>query len=231
MIKGVIFDMDGVLFDTEKLMKEGWLKAAEELHFTITEEHFKHMRGSSRDRSFALFQEWFHGTVNYDEGRAIRSAYVDDYIKKYSVPEKKGLRELLSYLKEQKLSWAVATSTDRRRAQTYWDMAGITSFMAASVCGNEVARSKPEPDIFLSAAQKLGLSPSQCMVVEDSINGLKAAKAAGCVSCMVPDLTPYTCDLAPVCDHVCIDLEHCIPLLSSLNVQTNPTLKAGENRK
>lgn len=212
-IKAVIFDMDGVLFDTEKLMKEGWMKAGQEMGFTITENQLRQMRGSSRNRSAALFQKWYHGEVDYDQGRQIRSQYVKEYIDKYSVPEKKGLKELLNFLKENKIPAAVATSTRRITASHYWELAGITSYITASVCGDEVAACKPEPDIFLKAAQALQIPPKNCLIAEDSINGLKAARAAGGISCMVPDLTPYTDDLKPFCDYVCEDLAQIISLL------------------
>lgn len=214
-IKAVIFDMDGVLFDTEKLMKEGWMKAGREMGFTITENHLRQMRGSSRDRSAALFKKWYGGKVNYDQGRQIRSQYVKEYIDKYSVPEKKGLKELLNFLKEEGIPIAVATSTKRSTSAHYWKLAGITSYITASVCGDEVAACKPEPDIFLKAAQALQVAPENCLIVEDSINGLKAARAAGGVSCMVPDLTPYTEDLLPFCDYVCEDLSRIISLIKN----------------
>lgn len=217
MIKAVIFDMDGVLFDTERLMKEGWMKAGREMGFTITEEQLRQMRGSSRDRSAALFQKWYNGTVDYDKGRQIRSQYTQEYILKYSVPEKKGLKELLAFLKEEGLPAAVATSTDRRTASRYWDLAEITSFITASVCGNEVTSCKPEPDIFLKAAHALQIAPEHCLIVEDSINGLKAARAASGISCMVPDLTPYTEELRPFCDYVCGDLSQIISLIKKIN--------------
>lgn len=217
MIKAVIFDMDGVLFDTERLMKEGWMKAGREMGFTITEKHLRQMRGSSRDRSAALFEKWYHGTVDYNRGRQIRSQYTKEYIDKYSIPEKKGLKELLAFLKEEGLPTAVATSTDRNTASHYWELAGITSFITASVCGNEVTACKPEPDIFLKAARALQIPPENCLIVEDSINGLKAARAAGGISCMVPDLTPYTEELLPFCDYVCEDLSQIIPLIKDIN--------------
>lgn len=127
------------------------------------------------------------------------------------------MKELLSYLKEHKIPCAVATSTDRNRAARYWDLTGITGFLSASVCGNEAAHSKPDPEIFLTAAQKLNIPIQNCLIVEDSVNGLKAARASGGFSCMVPDLTPYSPELKSVCDYVCEDLTACISLIESVN--------------
>ena len=172
MIKAVLFDMDGILFDTEIVMKEGWQKAARELNFTLTEEHLSQMRGSALPRSRKLFEEWFHGEVTYDEGRAIRSAYLNDYIQRNGVPEKPGLHEFLSWLKEHSIKVAVATSTTRRVAEGYWKQSGIDQYIDASVCGDEVINSKPDPEIFLKAASLLKVPIAACIVAEDSINGL-----------------------------------------------------------
>lgn len=217
MIKAVLFDMDGVLFDTEKIMKEGWLLAARELDFPLTEEHLRQMRGSSRTRSRALFQKWFGGRVSYDEGRAIRTRYLEDYIARCSVPEKDGLHELLEWLRAERIPAAVATSTSRAAAERYWKLAGIADYFSASVCGDEVINSKPDPEIFLRAAELLQVPIQDCMVAEDSINGLRAARAAGAVSCMIPDLTPYSEELSPLCDLVCESLRECAGRISEWN--------------
>lgn len=217
MIQAVIFDMDGVLFDTERIMKEGWQKAGKKLHFQLTEEHLGQMRGGSREQNAALFQKWFHGKIDYQQARTIRSQYLSAYIEKHSVPQKKGLQEIITYLTQKQIPWAVATSTPRKRACHYWEIANIAPFMSASVCGDEVENSKPNPEIFLKASQKLHVPVKNCLIVEDSINGLKAGKAANGWTCMVPDLTPYTADLEPFCDYVCEDLMQVIALISSQN--------------
>lgn len=221
MIKGVIFDMDGVMFDTERLMKQGWEYAGREMGFSLTEEQMFQMRGGSKEQNARLFQEWFQGEVSYETGRIYRADYVNDFIRRHSVPVKKGLFQLLQFLKEQKIPAAVATSTHRAQAEEYWRLAKVTPYLSASVCGDEVSRGKPDPEIFLTAAKKLGIPPADCLILEDSYNGLKAACAAGAFSCMVPDLTPYSQIFAPVCSQVCDSLL-CVPDLIQKQNRNSP---------
>ena len=206
MIKAVLFDMDGILFDTEIVMKEGWQKAARELNFTLTEEHLSQMRGSALPRSRKLFEEWFHGQVTYDEGRAIRTAYLNDYIRRNGVPEKPGLHEFLSWLKEHSIKVAVATSTTRRVAEDYWKQSGIDQYINASVCGDEVINSKPDPEIYAKACAAIGACPATTYAVEDSPNGIRSAAAAGLRVIMVPDLVPVSAEQMPFLTSVQPDL-------------------------
>lgn len=205
MIKAVLFDMDGILFDTEIVMKEGWQKAARELNFTLTEEHLSQMRGSALPRSRKLFEEWFHGQVTYDEGRAIRTAYLNDYIRRNGNFD----RMLFEPGKKLMKPWFFRDTV----AEDYWKQSGIDQYIDASVCGDEVINSKPDPEIFLKAASLLKVPIAACIVAEDSINGLKAARAAGAISCMIPDLTPYTKELFPFCDYVSPSLLACKEIL------------------
>ena len=140
MIKAIIFDMDGVLFDTEKIMKKGWEKAADLLNFSLTEDRLKQLRGGSRERNCALFQEWYNGAVDYHQARKIRSDYLNAYVENILFLLKKGLYELLSFLKSENIPWGIATSTDRTQAEHYWKLADIYEGISASVCGNEVSK-------------------------------------------------------------------------------------------
>ncbi len=158
MIKAMIFDMDGVLFDTERVLKDCWIKTAKEMNFFIGEEELRQMRGASAAFCNTLFQKWYEGKVDYKKARARRSQYLEEYIDLHSIPEKKGLKELLNYLKQQNIPFAIATSTERKRASEYWEMAKITDLISASVCGDEVTNSKPDPEIFLTAAKKTSCS-------------------------------------------------------------------------
>ena len=214
-IKAVIFDMDGLMYDTERIIKEGWQEAGRELGFTMTEEHFSHLRGCTRDYCEACFNKWFPGIASYAEGRAIRLRYQKEYIEKYGVPVKEGLMELLKALKERNIPAAIATSTSRNDASVYWEKTGVTEYFQDTVCGDEVVHGKPDPEIFLTAAKKLQTPPKQCLILEDSHNGIRAGRAAGAITCMVPDLSPVTDEIRPYCDLICENLSEVISYLDS----------------
>ena len=212
MINGVLFDMDGVLFDTERLGLTGWRLAAGELGVPMTDTFIAALRG----RNIADSREYFNRTLgrdDYDAVRAIRVAYSDAIIAKEGVPVKPGVTELLEALKARHIPAVLATGTRREVAMRYLRETGIDGYFAAAICGDEVLHAKPDPEIYVRAAEKLGLTPGECMVLEDSINGLTAARAAGCVSVMVPDLTPPTPEIAPLYDFCVGSLVDVIPLL------------------
>lgn len=189
MLQGVLFDMDGLMFDTERLGREGWLRAAERLGIVIPEQVVSDMRGTGVDQCRELFNRSIPGGL-YDAAHELRLSYAEEQIERHGVPVKPGLRELLEYLRQEKIRAVLATSTGRDRAERYLALAGVGDYFTAAVCGPEVERPKPAPDIFLAAASAIGADPTRCVVLEDSPNGLRAAKAAGCRAVVVPDLTP-----------------------------------------
>lgn len=210
MIKGVIFDMDGLMFDTERLSKQGWLAAAEQLDYPITEEMIDHIRGTNTAYSKQLFLETYGTAVDYDLARKARTDYVNEIIHKKGVPIKKGLKELLSYLNNNHIPCAVATSTHRKLATEYLKMAGVYDSFTEVIFGDEVSRGKPDPEIFLKAADKLGVSPKECIVLEDSPHGIRAGFAAGASVVAIPDLTPITGEMRSLTVACCNDLEQVI---------------------
>lgn len=212
-MKAVIFDMDGLMIDTERLAAEGWKKSAEKLGFSIDEGRISQIRGRNIADSRELFKNWYQGEVDYDQARAVRVAYVRDYMKKNGVPVKDGLVKLLEYLREQKIPAAVATSTEREVVEKELGQAGVLPYFDAMVCGNEVSRSKPDPEIFLTAMKKVHADPEKCIVLEDSFNGIRAGAAAGSNVIMVPDMDQPSEEIRGLCFRVCSVLSDVISVL------------------
>jgi len=198
-VKGAIFDMDGLMIDTEKLLVKYWRQAAAEFGYEMTFEHVLGIRSLSRKYSVPKLKEIFGDEFLFDEVRSLRIRLMNEYIDKNGFDIKKGLFELLDYLKSKGIKIAVATATSRDRAVMYLERINALQYFDAVICGDMVKNGKPEPDIYLTAAAELGLPPEECAAFEDSPNGLKSAYAAGCKAVMIPDLSqpdsetePYT---------------------------------------
>ena len=129
------------------------------------------------------------------------------------VPLKKGAKELLDYLKAHGIPCAVASSSPKSMVEAYLGKLGVLGYFDSFVTGDLGLPSKPAPDMFLTAAKELHTAPQDCLVLEDSVNGIKAGRNAGMQVGMVPDVLPYKDELKPFCDHVLPDLAAVIPLL------------------
>ena len=187
MVKGVIFDMDGTMFDTERLSTKGWLYAGEKLGEDIPVALTDSFRGRNPQSIRKKFAEYFGDRLDYDIARAMKHEYFDE-VTKESVPHKEGLQDLLEYLKMQRIPAVVATSTERKRAARLIHVSGVEHLISNAIYGDMVGHGKPEPDIFLKAAELIGQKPEECLVVEDSAPGLLAGKAAGGYTIYVPDI-------------------------------------------
>jgi HAD superfamily hydrolase (TIGR01509 family) len=213
MIQAVIFDMDGVLFDTERLGLVQQLKACREVGFPVTEELIKRTMGSSMAAGREILLDALGREFPYEKMIERWTEHMYEDMALNGIPQKPGIQELLGVLKEKGMKTAVATSNNRSIVEDYMKMAGMENSFDEVVCGDSIKRSKPAPDIYLAAAEKLGTEPSKCMGVEDSANGVKSVRAAGMVSVMVPDLIPFTQALSPYVDHCVPTLKDIIPLL------------------
>ena len=187
MVKGVIFDMDGTMFDTERLSTKGWIYAGKKLGVDIPVALTDSFRGRNPQAIRKKFAAYFGDRLDYDTARAMKHEYFDE-VTKESVPHKEGLQDLLEYLKEHEIPAVVATSTERKRASRLIHMSGIEHLISNAIYGDMVECGKPEPDIFLEAARQLGSPAALCTVIEDSPNGLRASRRAGCRTLFVPDL-------------------------------------------
>ena len=187
VIKGILFDMDGLVLDTEKLYTRFWQEAAKELGYPMTREQALGMRSLNRGAGIAKLQSYFGPEADYERIRQKRIQLMDTYIEQEGVEVKPGIHTLLSFLKEKGIKTAIATSSPLDRTIAYLSFVGLENSFDELVSGYMVEHGKPEPDIYRYAAKKLGLKPSECMVLEDSPAGLLAAKRAGCLPVMIPD--------------------------------------------
>lgn len=189
MLKAVLFDMDGLLLDTEKLLVRFWVQAANELGFPMTREQALSLRSLHRKYAVPYLKEQFGGGFDYKTVRARRMELMSAFLSEHPLELKAGAEKLLTYLNRRKIPAAVCTATDPERARDYLARVGIYGYFDKIVCASMVEFGKPSPDIYLYAVKELGFEPCECMALEDSPNGIRSAAGAGCITVMIPDLT------------------------------------------
>ncbi len=210
MIKGAVFDMDGLMTDTEKLYLRYWKEAAADFGYDMQNEHVYAIRSLARKYSIPKLKSFFGENFPTEEVRARRTELINAHIEKYGIDVKKGLFELLDFLSSKGIKLAVATATPRERALHCLEKIDALRYFDAVICGDMIESGKPDPDIYLTAARELGLPPEQCAAFEDSPNGIKAAHSAGCHAIMIPDMTQPDEETIPLLSAVYDDLEQAI---------------------
>ena len=188
MFKAVLFDMDGLLFDTERLYFDQWKKASEKAVLAFSDDLFFRCVGKNTDDTKKLLLDVLGKDFPFEQFYEETSNGAIDEIKSHGPPLKKGAKNILSFLKDKKIPIALATSTDKDMAMWMIEKAGFSEYFDAHAFGSEVQNGKPAPDIFLLAAKKLGVKAAQCIVLEDSSYGLRAAHSAGMKTIFVKDL-------------------------------------------
>lgn len=186
-IKAIIFDMDGVIFDTEMIYLKVWSEVFEKYRYKMTKEIYASVLGTGRENVKKVFVNHFGSDLPIDDMYIEKDDNLAKEIEK-GVPLKSGVYEILEYLKENDFKIALATSATSKRAFKQLKQANIENFFNAIVCRDEVRETKPNPDIFLKAADKLMVKPEQCIVIEDSSAGIEAAFNAGMLPIHVVDL-------------------------------------------
>ena len=193
----VIFDMDGVLLDSEQVYREGWLHAARLFH--LSEEKMREAvilaTGVTDEAERAIMTEAFGHVPGYDPDLAYRAcrSYFHGVVDRGEMPVKEGARPLLAALKEKGIPVGLASSSPMPLLEKEMKLAGLYDFFDVIISGDMVERSKPDPEIFLRCANGLGKGEDpDTYVIEDSYNGIRAAAAAGMKGIMVPDQLPPT---------------------------------------
>lgn len=205
-IQAVIFDQDGLMFDTESLAATSWFKVGPRYGIHADSEFLRGIRGCKPDRIKQACIERFGAMPDYDRFREEKRQYSYQWIAKHGVPVKKGLRELLVYLRNHGIKTAVATASSEGWTQGNVKGAGIDSYFDHYIYGDMVEEAKPNPAIFLLAAHRLGVAPCNCVVLEDSFNGIRAAAAGGFLPVMVPDQDEPDEEIRPLLTACCSSL-------------------------
>lgn len=217
MVSGIIFDMDGVLIDSERQSNEGWLWAAGQLGVDMPIWLIDSFKGAPAELCCKLFDDYYNGVIDYWEAKELRTQHVYKIRETEGIPVKKGVKDIFEYIRNNGLKCAVATSTRRESAEKTLHEIGVWDYLDAVVYGDEVEHGKPEPDIFLRAAKAIGVNPSEAVVVEDSINGIKAGYAADMRVVHIPDTIAIDDDIRKLTYMVCDDLNGLIDVVESIN--------------
>ncbi len=207
--------MDGLILDTEKLLVRFWVQAANEMGFPMTRENALYLRSLHRSCAVPYLKEQFGEKFDYLKVRGRRMELMREYLSKNPLELKPGAVELLDYLNDRGIPAAVCTATDYERASDYLSQVGIFDRFDKIICAAMVKKGKPSPDIYLYAAEQLGLPAGECMALEDSPNGVKSAAGAGCVTVMVPDLTQPDAELLDIIDEKADSLADVIAILEN----------------
>lgn len=182
----LVFDMDGLMVDSEPLAHRAWERVLLDYGHNLGDDTFRRMVGLRREESARLVIEAYDLTVGTAELARQEQTAFEDEMRARGVPAMPGLMRLVGELAQRRIPWGVATSSYRAYALTVLEQLGLADACQAVAAGDEVRHGKPAPDLFLLAAQRLAVSPDSCMALEDSIPGCRAAVAAGMFAVAIP---------------------------------------------
>lgn len=215
--KLVIFDMDGLIFDSERLFMKHLIKIANEYGYTITKEMYVNTLGLAGENLRKKMNEYCGPDYPLREIGEKSRVSMKEEIMTDGLPVKPGIRDLLEYLKNKEIPVAVASSSPKRHVTEYLEITGLLNYFRLVIGGESVANSKPAPDIFFKVADELHMPFNKCMVLEDSENGIRAAYNARMIPVCIPDLK-YPCDdVAGLADIILNDANELIDILEKLD--------------
>jgi HAD superfamily hydrolase (TIGR01509 family) len=205
-IKAIIFDMDGVILDSETISDKTWMIAQDEMDLTTDKDFLNMCRGSNRNDTLKLLRDIFGADFDSEAFLKRTSELFHMIEEQDGIPLLPYAKEILEYLKP-KYRLALASSTNGPTVARQLTTAGVIDFFETRTTGEMVEHSKPDPEIYLMACRSLGLEPGECVAVEDSPNGIKSAAKAGLKVVMVPDKIAPTPELEALCWKICPTLK------------------------
>ena len=213
-----IFDMDGLMFDTERIYYKAWQEAAKVYGYHITWEIYTQIVARNSRYIEKVLKSILGNALPYEAICTLKRQISDETITREGIVRKEGLVELLDFLDKENILKVVATSSMREKALNYLELGGVRERFDWIICGSDVEESKPNPEIFLKAAAHFEITPNDCMVLEDSRLGLKAAFTAQMTSVLVPDLVAADEEMLEYATYVVPNLKEVIPLLQNFSV-------------
>ena len=215
-VKLVIFDMDGLMIDSEHISKELWRQALEHHGYKMDEGFFSQLLGRNVATARQLMHEHYGPDFDFDTVRGMRTKLMDDHIDQKGIEIKKGLLHLLDKLDQLGIKKCVATSTDWHRMSKILDKLNLSPRFDGFMTGDRVQRGKPDPEIFLKAAELIGFTPEECIVLEDSTAGAKAGYAAKMRTIVIPDIAELDKEMNDKIYAKCSDLEEAAKIIEGL---------------
>lgn len=200
-MQAVIFDMDGTLIDTERVSQAAWRRAAQDFRIEIPEHILHAFVGCSIPNAMKMIDDEF-GDHAFTERLFNRRHEIFDATWEDELELKPGAAEAVAAVRERGLAVALVTSSVRDRAITSMERLGLMELFDAAVFDEDIEHHKPAPDVYLVAADHLGVEPTRCVTVEDSFNGVRAGAAAGMRTIMVPDYNEPTPEIRALCAEV-----------------------------
>jgi HAD hydrolase, family IA, variant 3 len=188
-IKAVLFDMDGLMVDTESLATEAFIHSAKKQGYDMTKEETLMVLGFTTKSIYEFWENYFKNSdVSGKQLVDDHYKYIENVLFTTGPKKMPYIEELLKYLKENNYKVAVASSSNMNHIINNMEKTGLKKYIDEFASGAEVKNGKPAPDVFLLAAERLGVEPKKCLVLEDSKAGVIAGSSAGAKVIMVPDM-------------------------------------------
>lgn len=216
VIRGVLFDMDGLVLDSEKLFCRFWVEAANDMGFPMTFDHALAMRGLGSSAGAEMIRRCLGPDADYFQIRNRRIRLMNAFVESHGIEPKPGIRQLLDYLQENHISAAITSSSPLDRIHYYLEPLELADRFDRLCSGHDMPNGKPAPDIYLHGAAVLGLKPEECLALEDAPAGIESAFRAGCSPVIIPDLDQPNEKTLSMCFARADSLTDVIGLLESL---------------